>query len=181
MLQTDLLRTTSLQTLVENRTTYSLEAVELNLFETHETVSAVALQFDRPVLASMIRGRKIMHLRERPGFAFLPGESILLPAGERMVIDFPEATKKQPTKCLALEIDESEVARVLQLMNERRPREDGSEWSATTANFHFAQQPAITQLLQRLVFLCAEGHPSKDIFVNLLLRELLIRVMEAES
>ncbi len=181
MLQTDHLRATSLQTLVENRTTYSLDAVELNLFETHEAAAAVALQFDRPVLASMIGGRKIMHLREQPGFAFLPGESILLPAGERMVIDFPEATEKQPTKCLALEIDETEVERVLQLMNERRPRADGSEWSATNYNFHFTQQPAITQLLQRLVFLCAEDHPSKDIFVNLLLRELLIRIMEAES
>lgn len=181
MLQTDHLRATSLQTLVENRTTYSLNSVELNLFETHETASAVALQFDQPVLASMIRGRKIMHLREEPGFAFLPGESILLPAGERMVIDFPEATARQPTKCLALEIDEQEVSRVLQLMNERRPRADGSEWSATNYNFHFTQQPAITQLLQRLIFLCAEGHPSKDIFVNMLLRELLIRIMESES
>ncbi len=181
MLQTDHLRTTSLQTLVENRTTYSLETLELNLFETHEAASAVTLQFDQPVLASMIRGRKIMHLREEPGFAFLPGESILLPSNERMVIDFPDATDRQPTKCLALAIDENEVGKVLQLMNEQRPRSDGSEWSATDYNFHFTQQPAITQLLQRLVFLCAEGHPSKDIFVNMHLRELLIRIMQSES
>ncbi|MGB3799409.1 MAG: AraC family transcriptional regulator [Lewinella sp.] len=181
MLQTDQLRSTSLQTLVENRTTYSMEALELNLFETHETAAAVELQFDQPVLASMIRGRKIMHLREDPGFAFLPGESILLPANERMVIDFPDATERQPTKCLALAIDENEVAKVLQLMNERRPRADGTEWSASDYNFHFTQQPAITQLLQRLVFLCAEGHPSKDLFVHMHLRELLIRIMQSES
>ncbi|THH39951.1 AraC family transcriptional regulator [Neolewinella litorea] len=181
MLYTDHLRSSSLQTLVENRTTYTMDALELNLFETHEVASAVELRFDQPVLASMIRGRKIMHLRDQPGFAFLPGESVLLPAEERMVIDFPDATDRQPTKCLALAIDETEVAHVLQLMNERRPRADGSEWSATDYNFHFSQQPAITQLLQRLVFLCAEDHPSKDLFVQMHLRELLIRILQSES
>ncbi|MCP9236161.1 AraC family transcriptional regulator [Lewinella sp. JB7] len=181
MLHTDRLRTKSLQTLIENRTMYSLQKVELNLFETYQTTAAVALRFDRPVLASMIRGRKIMHLRQEPGFAFLPGESILLPAGEPVVIDFPDATSKQPTKCLALEIDAEEMRQVAQLMNERRPRTDGAEWSAADYNFHFAHDPAITQLLQRLVYLCAENHPSKDLFVNMLLRELLIRVMESES
>ena len=181
MLNADHLRGNDLQTLVENRTTYSLETLELNLFETHQAAEAVQLQFDQPVLASMIRGRKIMHLREDPGFAFLPGESILLPARERMVIDFPDATQRQPTKCLALAIDEAEVDKVLQLMNEQRPRTGGGEWSASDYNFHFTQQPAITQLLQRLVFLCAEDHPNKDLFVNMHLRELLIRIMQSES
>ena len=181
MLNADRLRATDLQTLVENRTTYCLDALELNLFETHQAAEAAHLQFDQPVLASMIRGRKIMHLREDPGFAFLPGESILLPARERMVIDFPDANERQPTKCLALAIDEREVNKVLQLMNEQRPRTGGGEWSASDYNFHFTQQPAITQLLQRLVFLCAEDHPNKDLFVSMHLRELLIRIMQSES
>ena len=181
MLQTNNFRRTDLQTLVENRTTYSLESLELNLFETHTAAEAVELKFDQPVLASMLRGRKIMHLREDPGFAFLPGESILLPAAERMVIDFPDATERQPTKCLALAVDEQEVANVVRLMNEQRPRADGSEWKTTDYNFHFTQQPAITQLLQRLVFLCVEDHPSKDLFVHMHLRELLIRIAQSES
>ncbi|WP_116125888.1 AraC family transcriptional regulator [Lewinella sp. IMCC34183] len=181
MLHTNNLRRTDLQTLVENRTTYSLESLELNLFETHAAAEAVELKFDQPVLASMIRGRKIMHLREDPGFAFLPGESILLPAAERMVIDFPDATERQPTKCLALAVEEVEMANVVRLMNERRPRADGTEWTTTDYNFHFTQQPAITQLLQRLVFLCAEDHPSKNLFVNMHLRELLIRIVQSES
>ena len=181
MLQTDHLRSVDLQTLVENRTTYNLECFELNLFETHEAASRVRLQFDQPVLASMIRGRKVMHLREDPGFAFLPGESVLLPAREQMLIDFPEASARQPTKCLALAIDEVEVEAVLQLMNERGSRSDGEEWRACDYNFHFAQQPAVTQLLQRLVFLCVEDHPSKDLFVRMHLRELLIRIMQSDS
>lgn len=181
MLHTDHLRTASLQSLLENRTTYSLERLEVNLFETHEAAAAVQLRFDQPVLASMIRGRKIMHLRDAPGFAFLPGESILLPARERMVIDFPDATARLPTKCLALAIDEEEVASVVQWMNERKPRSDGSEWTRQDYNYHFTHQPAVTQLLQRLVFLCAEDHPSKDLFVGMHLRELLIRILQSDS
>ena len=181
MIRSDALRTTELHTLVENRTTYTLDNLELNLFETHEAAAAVSLRFAQPVLASMLRGRKIMHLRGEPGFAFLPGESLLLPPAEQMLIDFPDATDRQPTKCLALAIAEEEVAAALQFMNERRPRADGSEWTATDYNFHFTQQPAVTQLLQRLVFLCAEDHPSKDLFVAMHLRELLIRIVQSES
>ncbi len=170
-----------LSTLVENRTTFTLEAAALNLFETHELANAVHLRFDNPVLASMIQGRKVMHLRDRMGFNFLPGESVMLPTDELMVIDFPDAKKGQPTKCLALEIDPTEISKVTQHMNEKRPRSDHRDWQRADNNFHFSNDPGITQLIQRLVFLCAEDHPAKDLFVGMSLRELLIRMLEAES
>ncbi|TXF84377.1 AraC family transcriptional regulator [Neolewinella aurantiaca] len=175
------LPTKPLHTLVENRTTFTLESVALNLFETHERASAVNLRFDNPVLASMIEGRKVMHLGKKPGFNFLPGESVMLPTEELMVIDFPDAKAGRPTKCLALEIDPSEIQRVTDEMNERRPRTCGWHWQREETNFHFANDPGITHLIQRLVFLCAEDHAAKDIFVSMSLRELLIRLLEAES
>lgn len=170
-----------LQTLVENRTTFTLENAALNLFETHEAAEAVHLQFDNPVLASMIQGRKVMHLNQRPGFNFLPGESVMLPGNELMVIDFPDASKGRATKCLALEISPDEINKVVESMNEHRPRSGGQNWKSTNGNFHFSNDPGITQLIQRLVFLCSEDHPAKDIFVGMSLRELLIRLLETES
>ncbi len=170
-----------LDTLVENRTTFTLENAALNLFETHELASAVHLRFDKPVLASMIQGRKIMHLRNRPGFNFLPGESVLLPEDELMVIDFPDAREGGATKCLALEIDPREIRRVTEQLDEQRPRCDGSRWRRADNNFHFTNDPGVTQLIQRLIFLCAEDHPAKDLFVGMSLRELIIRMLEAES
>lgn len=171
----------SLQSLVENQTTFTLENAALHLFETHVEANLVALQFGNPVLASMIQGRKVMHLRERPGFNFLPGESIMLPDDELMVIDFPDAQKGSPTKCLALEVAPEEIRKITNQMNEHRPLCGNSSWQRGNANFHFTNDPGITQLIQRLVFLCAEDHPSKDIFVGMSLRELLIRLLEAEA
>ncbi|MTB50958.1 AraC family transcriptional regulator [Lewinella sp. W8] len=175
------LRGRDLQTLVENQTTYGLRDAELHLFETHTVAAGVKLDFDHPVLATMLRGKKVMHLRQRPGFEFVPGESIMLPAEELMTIDFPEATMEDPTKCLALTIDDERIRRVVALMNERRPKTDNGEWTFTDYNFHFLNNVAIHQIIQRLIFLCAEDHESKDIFVDMMLQELLIRILETES
>jgi len=180
-LKSDNLRAKKLSTLVENRTTFNLDSAALSLFETHQEATAVHLRFDSPVLASMIKGRKVMHLRERPGFNFLPGESIMMPAEELMVIDFPDAEEGRPTKCLALEISPSLIAQVIQGMNERRPRSDGFDWGQAGKNLHFANDPGITQLIQRMIYLCTEDHPAKDIFVDMSLKELLIRLLEVES
>lgn len=180
-LKADRLAPAQLHTLVENRTTFTLESAALSLFETHQEAEAVHLRFDQPVLASMIEGRKIMHLRQNRGFNFLPGESVMLPPEELMVIDFPDAREGRPTKCLALEIDPSLIATVIQGMNERRPRSDGFAWDQADQNFHFANDPGITQLIQRVVYLCAEDHPAKDIFVDMSLKELLIRLLETKS
>lgn len=181
MLNIQSLPVRQLQTLVENRTTFTADSSALNLFETHQEAGAVHLRFDKPVLASMIQGRKVMHLRDRPGFNFLPGESVLLPPDELMVIDFPDARPGSATKCLALEVDPAEINKVLDGMNERRPRSDGKDWKREHNNFHFTNDPGITQLLQRLVYLYAEKHPARDLFVGMSLRELLIRLLEAES
>jgi len=170
-----------LQTLVENRTTFTLDAAALNLFETHQEATAINLRFDQPVLASMIEGRKVMHLRERPGFNFLPGESVILPPEELMVIDFPDAREGRPTKCLALEIDPDVINKVIDNMNERRPQSGDFTWERGQYNLHFKNDPGITQLIQRLVYLCAEDHPAKDLFVDMSLKELLIRLLELES
>ena len=180
-LTADRLSPQQLHTLVENRTTFNLESAALNLFETHEQAEAVHLRFDTPVLATMIKGRKVMHLRKQQGFNFLPGESIMMPPEELMVIDFPDAHEGRPTKCLALEIDPHLINKVIQGMNEKRPRSDGFTWGQANKNLHFANDPAITQLIQRMVYLCAEDHPSKDVFLGMSLQELIIRLLEMES
>lgn len=180
-LPTQKLRGRDLQTLVENQTTYGLRNAELHLFETHTVANGVELDFDHPVLATMLRGKKVMHLRKRPGFEFVPGESVMLPAEELMTIDFPEATLESPTKCLALSIDDGKIRKVVTLMNECRPKSGEGEWQFTDYNFHFLNNVAIHQIIQRLIFLCAEDHKSKDIFVDMMLQELLIRILETES
>ncbi|WP_175489321.1 AraC family transcriptional regulator [Neolewinella agarilytica] len=175
------LRTRPLEAMVENRTTFTMKSLAISLFETHEEAKAVNLHCDTPVLASMVQGRKVMSLGGEPGFNFLPGESIMMPPEELMTIDFPDADQKEPTKCLALEIDPDEIQKVSDLLNEHQVRTGGRQWVRGNKSFYFRNDAGLTQLIQRLVFLCGEDHPSKDKFVDLSLRELLLRLLESET
>jgi AraC family transcriptional regulator len=170
-----------LEQLVENRTVHTLNHAELNIFETHLRASQVLLQFKEPVLASMIKGKKVMHLQGSSAFGFLPGESVILPANELMCIDFPEASEHTPTQCLALSFDEAKLQEAVNLLNVRGVKQNGKEWSMTDYNYHFTNDVAINQILQRLIFIFSENHPSKDIFADLLIQELVIRILQTES
>lgn len=165
--------------MVENQTSYELEDSAMHIFETHLRADRVQLQFGAPVLASMFQGKKVMHLRDKAAFEFLPGESLILPANELMGIDFPEAREDNPTRCLALEIGEDRLKHVIQLMNETMTRTDGLEWNLLDYNFHFTNDYSIYQILQRLVYLYTENHPSKDFFVSNMVQELIVRILQA--
>ncbi|WP_299537255.1 AraC family transcriptional regulator [Ulvibacterium sp.] len=167
--------------LVENQTSYELDDSAMHIFETHLRAERVQLQFGTPVLASMFQGKKIMHLRDKPSFEFLPGESLILPADELMSIDFPEAREDNPTRCLAMEIGKNQLAHVIAIMNDSMTRSDGQEWNLMDYNFHFTNDPSIYQILQRLVYLYTENHPSKDFFVSNMLQELVIRILQANA
>lgn len=170
-----------LDTLVENKTSFTLEKAEVNIFETHQQAQEVLLKFHQPVFASMIRGKKVMHLQQHPAFEFLPGESLLLPADETMCITFPEAELNNPTHCMAMTLSEEKIQETIRLLNETAPKLDSREWSFTSSSFHFTNSSAVQQIIQRLLFLCTEDHPSKDLFANWMLQELIVRILQTES
>lgn len=175
-------RNRRLETLVENQTSYTLNHAALHVFETHQQADQVLLQFAQPVLASMLEGKKVMHLEDQDSFEFLPGESLILPSDELMCIDFPEAQRKNPTRCLAMAISEAKIEQVVNLMNEKMLKAEGSgTWQMLDYNFHFTNDAAIYQILNRLLYLFTEDHPSKDLFVDNMLQELVVRVLQANQ
>ncbi|MEL7147276.1 MAG: AraC family transcriptional regulator [Bacteroidota bacterium] len=179
-LSKSILRNRRLETLVENQTTYSAENAELHLFETHEVAEQVLLSFREPVLASMLEGKKVMQLNEMTAFDFMPGESLILPSNELMCIDFPEARLDNPTRCLAMAISEDKIKETVGFLNETKGKAD-DEWKFTDYNFHFTNDLAIQQILQRMIYVFAEDHPSKDVFTDFMLRELIIRILQTEN
>lgn len=170
-----------LESLVENRTVYALQRAELNVYETHLYAEKIELAFRNPVLVSMLQGKKVMHLRDHH-FDFFPGESVVLPPDELMRIDFPDATLERPTQCLALALEEETIGQVVDYLNEAQPRVDEhGEWRFTDANFHFMNDVAVNQIIARLIWLFTENHPSKDVFADFMLKELIIRLMQTEA
>ncbi|RPD47231.1 AraC family transcriptional regulator [Hymenobacter sediminis] len=172
-----------LTTLVENRTVYSLEAFELNVFETHRAAHQVPLSMGHVVLTTMLRGKKVMHLPGRPAFEYLPGESVVVGEKETMVIDFPEANEEQPTQCLAVAIPTETIRQTVDLLNEQQPRaEEHLPWHLDTqAHAHFRNTPELTGTLERLVQLSRDTGRIKDVLAGFTIQEMLVRLMQTQA
>ena len=171
-----------LKTLIENRTAYSLEQCELNVFETHAASFTVPLTFNSLVITSMLRGKKVMHLFDEDGFDYLPGESVIVPADVTMTIDFPEAAENNPTQCTALAIDSDHINNTINYLNERFPKEsENSSWQLNYNQYHFFNNEEIAQLTNKLITICTGTKLHKDIYADLTLKELLVSIMQCQN
>ncbi|WP_028891001.1 AraC family transcriptional regulator [Tenacibaculum sp. 47A_GOM-205m] len=171
-----------LTTLVENRTTYNAEYAELNIFETHKHAEQVSLTFDFPVIASMLTGKKIMHLEGMDPFDFFPGESVVMPKNKEMIIDFPLADKNNPTQCLALGIDSHKIDEIVEKFNHNVAIErENNNWSLNDNSSHLVHNTDINHLVGRLVHTFTDQNKSKDILLDLMIQELIVRLLQTKA
>lgn len=171
-----------LKTLVENRTVFNFNNCELNIFETHQTSEQVWLRFQGMVFTTMLRGKKVMHVQEAEPFAYLPGESVILPESAPMIIDFPEASLENPTQCIALEIDRQKISDTLNLLNERFPKvEESGPWRVDLEQFHIHNSRELSDTVNRLMRIPGEHYQTKDALANITLQELLIRLLQTQA
>lgn len=172
----------SLKTLVENRTIFSLDHCELNIFETYEKSDLVPLKFNDLVVTSMLRGKKVMHLFEDPSFEYLPGETVIVPSNAEMKIDFPEATKDNPTQCIALAIDNNIITNTLDFLNEKYPKEGKSNlWKLDHENYFFYNNVELASTINKLIKECMGNSLTKDAIADLILQELIIRIIQTQT
>ncbi|MBS1663876.1 MAG: AraC family transcriptional regulator [Bacteroidetes bacterium] len=173
---------TRLQTLTENRRFFNLKHCELNVFESYEQSYNVPLRFGDFVITSMVRGKKIMHLFDEPAFDYLPGESVIVPANETMFIDFPEAVAGNPTQCIALAVDKSYIIDTVDYLNEyyNSAKDAKENWTLHFSQYHFHNDTDVTDLINKLIRVCSSEDNTKNIYADLSLKELLIRLLQSQ-
>ncbi|OWK71209.1 AraC family transcriptional regulator [Pedobacter sp. AJM] len=180
--QVSLSRIEKLQTLVENRTSYTLSHCELNVFETYAESYLVPLTFNDFVITSMLRGKKVMHLFDKNGFDYFPGQTVIVPPSVTMKIDFPEASHRSPTQCIALAIDQDQIKKTIAYLNEFFPKEGSNEkWLLNYDEYHFYNNEEIAYLINKVIRICSEGAKEKDVLADLTLKELLVRIMQMQN
>jgi len=171
-----------LTTLVENRTTYNAEYAELNIYETHAYAEKVALTFGFPIIASMLTGKKVMHIDGFDAFDFFPGESVVMPTNKEMVIDFPLATVEKPTQCLALGIDAFKIEEVVQKFNQNVAIEnENNNWDLDNTASHLINNTDVNHLIERLTYTFTNNNKSKDVLLDLMIQELIVRLLQTKA
>jgi AraC-like DNA-binding protein len=171
-----------LTTLVENRTTYNAAYAELNIYETHAFAEKVSLTFDFPIIASMLTGKKVMHLDGFDSFDFFPGESVVMPTKKEMIIDFPLATKDKPTQCLALGIDALKIEEVVAKFNQNVAIEnENNDWDLNKTTSHLINNVAVNHLIERLTHTFTNSNTSKDVLLDLMIQELIVRLLQTKA
>lgn len=172
-----------LSTLIEHQTVFHSERSELNMFETYKVAKEVDLTFDYPVIVNMLRGKKIMHLDNFDDFDFYPGETLIMPLGKEMIIDFPEATFETPTHCLALGIDPSRINEVVNQYSSLVQIENDPKvnWEITNNPSRVDEQQEIQHLMNRLIYTFTNNHPSREVLLDIMLKELIVRLLQTNA
>lgn len=178
----DLTNPKYLQTLVENRRVFNLQNCELNVFESYQQSYQVPLTFSDIVITSMVRGKKVMHLPGKPAFEYLPGETVIASANESMLIDFPEATFDNPTQCVALAVDSAYISSTINYLNEyyNGNKDETHDWKLMFNEYHFDNDNEISELINKLIRVCSGPEKRKNIYADLSLKELLIRLIQSQ-
>lgn len=176
-----LTETAQLHSLVEHRSTFTLLDCELNIFETRQHATDFRLGFHGFGITSMLRGKKLMHLKGYEDFEYIPGETVLAPQGSEMVIDFPDAEWTRPTQCTSLVIEPGYLGRKLNEINSRKnSTASEKEWKIDIQEIFLRNDFELAQVSSRLIKVFSSNDPFKDTHADLILQELVLCILRLQ-
>jgi AraC-like DNA-binding protein len=171
------------QLLIENKLRFAGPESELSIYDTYRAATGVALDADQLLYCGMVSGRKVMHdLHHHNGELFLPHESYVMPPGEHVEIDFPDANETAPTTCLTIEISRDRIEQLSERMRDLTKLEAVEHnWQYQPSIIHKHHTGDTQQLLEKMVSLYTHNHPDKELMLDLGVSELVIRLLREQG
>lgn len=110
------------------------------------------------------------------------GETVLVPANVTMKIDFPEATKNNPTQCIALALESQKIQQIVNRLNEDYPKNESNDyWQLRHNEYHFQNNYELATTINKLIDVCSSGDREKDILADIALKELVVRIIQSQN
>ena len=175
------------QLLIENKVSYFGPESELSIYDTYRSANLVRLDTEQLMYCGMVTGRKVMHSRlakgsNKQGQTFLPNESFVIPPGEYVEIDFPDASESQPTTCLTIEIPKERIETISEKMNDFASFEGiDHDWQYQPNVLHTHHSSGTQFLIEKLVNLYTLNHPDKEMMIGLGVSELIVRLLRQQG
>ena len=144
--------------LIENKITFASDNAELSIYDTYQDAQKVALHSSELLFCGMISGKKVMHVADSNYHEeFLPQQSFVLAPEQGVLIDFPEASMKQPTTCLAIEISRDKISQVADALNMQQQISSDDFFHYIPKLVHTQHNQQTQQLLERMIGLFSEN------------------------
>ena len=171
------------QLLIENKVTFNGPETELSIYDTYRNSTGVALNADHLLYCGMVSGRKVMHDHNNAsGELFVPHESYVMPPGEHVEIDFPDANEQQPTTCLTIEISRERIQAISNRMQDLVKIDvPDHSWEYQPRIIHKHHTRDTQQLLEKMVSFYIHNDPDKELMVDLGVSELVIRLLREQG
>ncbi|OAB79873.1 helix-turn-helix domain-containing protein [Cochleicola gelatinilyticus] len=171
-----------LDTLVEHKRIFNLKDCQLSIFETFHACENVFLSYNGLVVSSMMLGKKSMSIDGSKSFNFVPGESVIIPEGVSMKVDFPEADISHPVQCATLALDWDMVKKNIDYLNETYPNIEAPYlWELNFNRYHFQNNRELAGSVNKLISISMEDNSAKDALADLSLKFLLLRIIQTQN
>lgn len=171
-----------IHTLVEHKTAFNLNNCQLNVYETHQKAHDFKLAFEGITFTSMLRGKKVMHVPEHEDFDYLPGETVIVPSGTEIKIDFPDAGRISPAQCTALVLDDAYFQKQIDYINEQTQTAGiESQLKVDLKNILIRNSEELTGIINRLYKTLSSDDLLKDAQADLLMKELILSIIRSQN
>lgn len=171
-----------LDTLVEHKRIFNLKECQLSIFETFHACENVFLSYEGLVVSSMMLGKKALSINGSDRFNFVPGESVIIPEGVSMKVDFPEADMSHPVQCATLALDWEMVNKNIDYLNETYPNSEAPFlWELNFNRYHFRNNKELAGSINKLITISMEDNSAKDALADLSLKFLLLRIIQTQN